>query len=91
MRCPFEIGDKIVCIEPNYHKIKDNTFKMSDNMPYLLRVTMDKTYEVIEIKSKLYDNIGIINDIDCSVIPSWDIFVSLKEYRKRKLKKINNI
>lgn len=91
MRCPFEIGDKIVCIEPNYHKIKDNVFESSKTMPYILRVTTDKVYEVIEIKSRLYDNIGIINDIDCNVIPNWDIFISLKEYRKRKLKRINTL
>ena len=91
MRCPFQIGDKIVCIEPNYHKIGENNYQLSENMPYLSRITNDKIYEVIEIPSKLYDNIGIVNDIGSNIIPRWEIFISLKEYRRRKLKKINNL
>jgi hypothetical protein len=93
MRCPFEIGEKIVCVEPNYHKQPNGSFILSENMPYLLRITNGKIYEVVEItiSSKLYDNIGIINDINCSVIPRWEIFISLKEYRRRKLEILNTL
>jgi hypothetical protein len=90
MKCPFEIGDKIVCIEPNYYKVSENKYQMSENMPYLSRITTGKIYEVVEIDNSLSDNIGIINDIGVNTIPRWEIFISLKEHRRRKLMKINN-
>lgn len=70
----FQIGDKIVCIK----KLHNFT-----------RYTVGNIYEVCEVAGLAYLNIGIKDDLNISVIPSWDQFVSIKEYRKLKLEKIN--
>lgn len=78
--CPFKIGETIYCLESQ----KDSAGPL---------YTKGKTYKVIAG----YRYMGIIGDpIDVlpegrEFIPSWDKFVSLKEARKRKLKKLESV
>ena len=77
-RCSFNIGDKIICIRQDV-----DIFYMD------FTTTRFKVYEVVEISSRLYNNIGIVNDKGNHIIPTWDDYVTLREYRKLKLDKIN--
>ena len=81
-KCPFKIGEKIVCIYKSKNFI---------GTPILYNV-----YEVYIIAGRLYDNIGIKNEFGSYIIPIpgaavvWENFITFKEYRKLKLKKLNN-
>lgn len=75
-RCRFNIGDKIVCLRSEEYSYHTTS--------------LFGIYEVVEIPSKMYDNIGIIDDNGIHIIPVWSEFLTIKEYRKLKLEKINN-
>jgi len=75
--CRFNIGEKVICIRE-----KDEFFMLYTTTKYHF-------YEVCIIPTKLYNNIGIRNDLGNYIIPTWDDYVTLKEYRKLKLNKIN--
>lgn len=77
MKCPFEIGEKIVCI-----KRYDYT-----NMEHV--TTIGKIYETFDNSHLPYDTICILGDHGCSVKPNWNFFIPLKELRKLKIKKLN--
>ena len=74
----FNIGDNIVCIK-GYNTIWCMT-------------TLFNIYKVVEVPNKIYDvssNIGIFDDKGEFMRPEWDDYVTLREYRKLKLDKIN--
>ena len=73
----FDIGEKIVCIDNEYEHIA-------------FHFSLDKIYEVGLIPSKAYDNVGVKDDLGNWNQPNWNRFVSLKEYRKLKLKQLEN-
>ena len=82
MECRFKKGDKVVCI------------RMNDRISWEYTTTRLCIYEVIEIESwkfsRLYDEkFGIINDRGVQIVPTWKDYLSIKEYRKLKLEKIN--
>ncbi len=77
-RCRFNIGEKVICIRQDV-----DIFYMD------FTTTRFKVYEVVEIPSKMYDNVGIVNDKGSHIIPTWDDYITLKELRKLKLDKIN--
>lgn len=74
----FDIGEQIVCVDNDYEHV---------DFPF----TLWRTYEVMEITGKLYDNVGVINDKGNSSQPNWNRFISLKEYRKLKLETLKNV
>jgi len=76
MRCPFEIGERVLCVETCWK-------------PELYSV--GKTYLVVVCRGKAYDNIGILDDRNMEIMVSWDKFISLRESRKMKLLKISRI
>lgn len=71
-KCPFQIGEKIVCITLDWDKTP---------------CTIGKTY----IVKAGYLYIMIKGDNNSSFIPDWKNFITLKEYRKRKIQKINKL
>jgi hypothetical protein len=73
MRCPFEIGESVIYIADRH-----NSF-----------LTKNKEYVVCEVSSILFGNIGINSDNDAFLIPNWEEFITKKEYRKKKLDKVN--
>ena len=79
MRCPFEIGEKIVCINNG------------DHLSHRYNLTLNKTYSIVEAPGKLYDNLCIIDDIGNYGQYMWERFISVKKYRKQKLNKINEV
>lgn len=54
------------------------------------RFTEGKTYKVCVVFSFTYKHLGISDDLNINVIPNWDFFTSIKNYRKIKLQKIEN-
>ena len=72
LRCPFKIGEEIVCIDDKG----------------LVTLIKNHTYVVATVKGKLYDNVGVKNDSGVVAQYGWDRFVSLQEYRKLKLQNI---
>ena len=87
MRCPFEIGEEVVCIESVDYVSKWTRDTNKKEITVLL--TCDKHYIITTLNGKLYDNIGVKGDHGFEFQPNWLKFVSLKEYRKRKLNKLN--
>jgi len=86
MRCPFKIGEKIVCI-----KTQDFVSSWSrDTKEITVLSKIGNVYEVCVAESKLYDNICIMGDHGYKYVPTWTDFVTFKEYRKLKLDKIND-
>lgn len=79
----FKGGDKIICIRD-----RDNNNYYTTSRKYYT-TTRYCIYEVVEIPNKSYNNIGIINDYGSYCIPNWDDYITLREYRKLKLEKIN--
>lgn len=80
MRCPFKIGEKIVCISTDsFSSLRKRRITTPGNI-----------YEVSEVEGRLYDNIAITGDHGFKFIPSWGDFITIKEYRKQKLNQINN-
>lgn len=77
MKCPFKIGEKIVCIK---------RYEISSMSP---ATTIGKTYEVYDNPHLNFNTICIRADHGCSIKPNWDFFVTLKEYRKIKLETLN--
>lgn len=94
MSCPFKIGEEVVTLSENYKVVRSDSnivvATLNDWVPYTSHITRGKIYKIIETR-KLYDNLGIVNDIGMNIIPNWSNFMTLKEYRKIKLKKLSNI
>lgn len=90
MNCPFNIGDKVVYIKPNYVKIKYNTYELAIDAPIIHSLTQYKVYTIVSNPKLWYDTVGIINDNDNFDIPNWQLFISTKQYRKLKLEKLND-
>jgi len=86
MKSKINIGDKLICIE---NKIND----------IFIHFTIGKQYEItfisndaIQVKNDyLYNNIFLISEYSCAA-NLWNFFSNdLKEVRKLKLKKLNEI
>ena len=83
MNCPFKIGEKIVCT------------KTIDHIHYWERDTGDMEIEILATCDKKYIvedgylHLTIKGDHGFSFEPNWNNFVTLKEYRKQKLIKLN--
>ena len=94
MTCPFKIGEKILTLSENYTVTYSGNnltiATLNDWAPYTSHITRGKIYKVIETR-RLYDNLGIINDIGMNLIPDWSNFITLKEYRKLKLIKLKTL
>ena len=74
----MKVGDRIVCIK-EYNTIWCMT-------------TLFSIYKVVEVPNRIPDvsaNIGIFDDKGEFMRPEWGDFITLKEYRKLKLNKIN--
>ena len=81
MRCPFEIGEKIVCINNGNHLSRG-----------IANLTLNKTYSVVShTPGKLFDNLCIIDDNGSYGQYMWERFISVKKYRKQKLNKVNEV
>jgi hypothetical protein len=76
MKCPFKVGENILCI------------KTYEEDPSFL--TIGKTYTVVTL-ARSFSNDSVVGDNGGHVIPNWNFFVSAKEARKLKLKKLNEI
>jgi len=86
--CPFKIGEEIICIETIDH-VSRWVVRDTDERIIEVLATCDKTYKVTLLESKTYDNIAIKGDHGFKFQPNWKHFVTLKEYRKLKLIKLN--
>ena len=85
MRCPFKIREKIVCI-----KTQDHVSRLSrDTREITVLSKIGNIYEVCIVEGKLYNNICIVGDHGYKYVPTWEDFVTFKEYRKLKLIEIN--
>ena len=84
MKCPFKSGDKIVCIK-NIDEAKG--IMISSQGDIITKNNIDKLYEVIMISLRNGINFPMIySDGGRYLVSDW---ITLKEYRKLKLKKIN--
>jgi len=87
MRCPFKIDEDIVCIETIDHVAR--WVRDTGERTIEVLATCDKIYKVTLSEGKAYDNICIKGDHGFTFQPNWSHFVTLKEYRKLKLIKLN--
>jgi hypothetical protein len=87
MKCPFKSGDKIVCIK-NIDETKG--IMISSQGDIITKNNIDKLYEVIMISLRNGINFPMIySDGGRYLVSDWSCYITLKEYRKLKLKKIN--
>jgi hypothetical protein len=77
MGCPYKKSEFVVCAD------------MYDEEIFCL-TTIGKIYEVIITRKTPHEILGIESDNGWLFIPHWDYFISLKEYRKQKLLKLQN-
>jgi hypothetical protein len=92
MICSFKIGEEIVTLSENYTIKQYNNITiaiLNDWTPFTSHITRGKIYKVVESR-RLYDNLAILNDIGANIQPDWSCFMTVKEYRKIKLKKLSN-
>ena len=76
----FKVGYKIVCVEVPYF-----------TKPIVNSLTIGKVYDILEIRRNHTDTgltFFVIDDMNNTFGYSSERFVSIAEYRKRKLKKI---
>ena len=74
--CPFKLNEEVIYI--------GETFGYAG-------ITNGNKYRVTECRGRLYDNLGITNDVGVQFIPIWSNYISLKDFRKRKLDKISRL
>lgn len=83
----MKAGDKVYCVLDNYIEVKPNNFVLAPNAPISSAITQFKPYIIIDLGNTL----AINNDMGRWILVSRldEYFITEKEFRKYKLKKLN--
>lgn len=75
----MKVGDSVICI--------DNNSSLGHKLP----LTVGKSYIIQHIDKNCKDIINVINDSDYKNDYFTNKFITINNYRKKKLEKLNNI